>query len=312
MVTIASHCASRGFVRSVPVVTTSTTNVVTPDGRILGVESGGDPSGPAVLVHSGTPGSRHIFGPVLRDAEARGIHIIKYDRPGYGRSTAQPGRSVADCAQDVRAIADAFGLERVAIWGASGGGPYALACAALLPDLVTAAASLAAPAPYGAEGLDYFAGMGQDNVESIRTYLDNPSATREQSRQDRDQMLATTPEGLHEGFGSLLSPADAAWMTLDIAADVVADIRLGLEPGDEGWWDDGVAQLSPWGFDLADIAVPVQVWHGAQDRFVPFQHGQWLAAHTPGAEPHLTDTDGHVTLINGRVPEVHEWLLQHL
>jgi pimeloyl-ACP methyl ester carboxylesterase len=249
---------------------------------------------------------------VLRDAEQRGLHLIKYDRPGYGRSTVQPGHTVADCAQDVRAIAEAFGLTRIGTWGASGGGPYALACAALLPDLVTATASLASMAPYGAEELDYFAGMGRANVEDIRRYLDDPTTAREKSRGERHQMLAMTPEGFREGFASLLSPVDAAGMTPDVAADVVTDIRMGLEPGDEGWWDDGVAQLSPWGFDVEEIGVPVQVWHGAQDQFVPFQHGQWLAEHIPGADPHLTAADGHVTLINGRVPEVHAWLLQHL
>jgi pimeloyl-ACP methyl ester carboxylesterase len=293
-------------------MTTTTTDVVTKDGRTLCVEWGGDPSGPTVLVHSGTPGSRHIFGPVLRNAEQRGIRVFKYDRPGYGRSTAQPGRTVADCAQDVRAIAQAFDLEQIGTWGASGGGPYALACAALLPDLVTAAASLASMAPYGAEGLDYFAGMGQPNVEGIRLYLDDPTAAREQSRRDREEMLAMTPEGLREGFASLLSPVDAAGMTLDVAADVVADIRAGLAPDDEGWWDDGAAQLTPWGFNVEDIGVPVQIWHGARDQFVPFQHGQWLADHIPDADPHLSETDGHVTLINGRVPDVHAWLLQHL
>jgi pimeloyl-ACP methyl ester carboxylesterase len=154
--------------------------------------------------------------------------------------------------------------------------------------------------------------MGQANVEDIRCYLDDPTTAREQSRRNRDQMLAMTPEGFREGFASLLSPVDANSMTPDVAAEVVADIRAGLEPGDEGWWDDGAAHLSPWGFDVKDIRVPVQVWHGAQDQFVPFQHGQWLAEHIPDADPHLTDTDGHLTLINGRVPDVHAWLLQHL
>jgi len=102
-------------------------------------------------------------------------------------------------------------------------------------------------APCGAQGLDYFAGMGQVNVEDIRLYLDDPGAAREQSRQERDQLLATTPEGFLEGFASPLSPVDGAWMTRDVAADVAADIRVGLEPGDEGWWDDGVEQLSPVG-----------------------------------------------------------------
>ena len=88
-------------------------------------------------------------------------------------------------------------------------------------------------------------------------------------------------------------------------------MKSGLAPGDEGWWEDNVAETGPWGFNLADIQTPVQLWHGAHDRFVPFQHGQWLAAHLPGVDAHLSDIDGHITLSVNRVPAVHAWLLQH-
>ena len=137
----------------------------TPDGRILTIEEAGDPNGRPVLVHKGTPNSRHLYQPNTIDAAVRGLRLISYDRPGYGGSAAQPGRSVADCAADVRAICAELGIGRLAMWGISGGGPHVLACAALLPDLVTAAASLASPAPLGAEGLDWFAGMGDFNAE---------------------------------------------------------------------------------------------------------------------------------------------------
>lgn len=186
-------------------VETKTTNVMTPDGRSLCVESGGNPAGPSVLVHSGTPGSRLMAASWLRDAEQRGIHLISYDRPGYGGSTAQPGRTVADCTSDVRVVADALEVKRLAVWGISGGGPHALACAALLPDLVSAVATLASVAPYGVDGLDYFAGMGQRNVDDIRLFLDDPAAAREQSRRDRDEMLEVTPEGLIQVLATLLS-----------------------------------------------------------------------------------------------------------
>lgn len=297
--------------RSMPAVMTRTSAVLTADGRTLCVESGGDPAGRPVLVHNGTPNSRLMMASWLRDAEQRGIHLISYDRPGYGGSTAHPGRTVADCAQDVRAIAQALGIDRLAVWGFSGGGPHALACAALLPDLVTAVASLASLAPYGGEGLDYFAGMGQANVDDIRLMLDDPQAAREKSHQDRVDMLAATPEGLHELMASLLSPTDAAALTFEIATELVAKDQSGLAPGDEGWWEDGVAHLAPWGFDVSDITIPVQLWHGADDQFVPFQHGQWLAARIPGVDAHLSDTGGHLTLAVNRVPEVHAWLLQH-
>jgi pimeloyl-ACP methyl ester carboxylesterase len=134
--------------------------VRTPDGRTLAVEDCGDPAGRPVLVHMGTPNSRHLYGPNVRDAAERGLRLISCDRPGYGGSSPQPGRTVADCAGDVRMICAELGIDRLATWGISGGGPHVLACAALLPDLVTAAASLASLAPLDADGLDYFADAG--------------------------------------------------------------------------------------------------------------------------------------------------------
>jgi pimeloyl-ACP methyl ester carboxylesterase len=127
---------------------------------------------------------------------------------------------------------------------------------------------------------------------------------------DRDEALRRTPEMVHAGLASLLSPTDAAVLSYELASFLVTSNTDGLAPGDQGWWDDGCAHMAPWGFNLDAIRVPVQLWHGAQDQFVPFQHGQWLAAHIPGVDAHLTDTDGHLTLLVDRVPEVHTWLLQ--
>ncbi len=289
---------------------TTTTIVRTPDGRELCVESGGDISGRPVLVHAGTPGGRRLADPWLEGAKRSGVHLISYDRPGYGGSTAQPGRSVADCASDVRSIADAFGLDRLAVWGISGGGPHALACAALLPDLVCAVASLAAIAPYGEPGLDYFTGMGQDNVDDIKLFFDEPEAARRKSAIDRDELMEVTSEQILEGWATLLSPVDAAVLTGDFASFLLSSMKDGLAPGDQGWWGDGNAHLTPWGFSFDAIRIPVQLWHGRHDKFVPLQHGQWLTKHIPGVEPHLSDTDGHLTLLH-RLPDVHEWLLQH-
>jgi pimeloyl-ACP methyl ester carboxylesterase len=287
-----------------------TRTVSTPDGRSLMVEVGGDPAGAAILAHNGTPNSRHLREPWLEDAAQHGIRLISYDRPGYGGSTPQPGRTVADCAVDVRAIADALEIERLAVWGASGGGPHALACAALLPDRVVAVAALCSIAPYGAAGLDYFTGMGQDNEDDIKLYLRDPGAARVKSVQDRLDMLTMTADQITEGWKSLLSPVDAAAVTGDLAEWLIRGFQDGLATTDEGWWEDGVAHLESWGFALDLISIPVQVWHGRHDQFVPVQHGEWLAAHVPGAEAHISDTDGHLTLI-GRIPEVHRWLTSH-
>lgn len=286
-----------------------TTTVQTPDGRELCVEVGGDPRGRPVLVHGGTPNSRHMFGRWIEDAERRGIRLFSYDRPGYGGSTPQPGHSVAAGAADVRAIAEAMQVDRLGVWGMSGGGPYALASAALLPDLVAAVGVVASIAPWGAPGLDYFAGMGEDNVDDIKLYFSDRERAREKAAQDREEMLSVTVDQITSGIESLVSEADAAVLTGDFAESLVREFQDGLAPGDQGWWDDSASHLEPWGFELESIRVPVKIWHGHQDRFVPVQHGQWLAQQVPGAEADISETDGHLTLLVNRVPEVHEWLL---
>jgi pimeloyl-ACP methyl ester carboxylesterase len=285
--------------------------VETADGRTLALEEAGDPAGLPVLVHNGTPNSRHLYPPNVADAAQRGLRLIGYDRPGYGGSTPQPGRTIADCAADVRAICDSLGLTRLAMWGISGGGPHVLACAALLPGLVSAAASLASPAPRDAEGLDWFDGMGQDNIDDFRLYQSDPEASRAKLEKDREVLLAATPDDLMQGWQTLLTPTDAAALTGEVAGFLTWSMQDGLAPGGEGWWEDGVAQSAPWGFDLSQISVPVLVMHGRQDRFVPFGHGEWLAAHVPGAQARLLGNDGHVTLLQRRIPEVHAWLTAH-
>jgi pimeloyl-ACP methyl ester carboxylesterase len=289
---------------------TETRIVPTDDGRELCVEIAGDPQGKPVLVQYGTPSTRHLYGPWAADAAARGIRLISYDRPGYGGSSAYPGHTVASGARDVRAIAAALGHDRLGVWGISGGGPYALACAALLPDLTVAVAALASVAPYDAEGLDYFAGMGELNVEGIKLALADPEEARRQSRAELPEVLAATPEQLAGELRSLLSPADAAVLPGAVAEFLVRAGRDGSGAGDQGWWDDGESQTRSWGFDVRDIRVPVKIWHGRQDRMVPVQHGQWLAAAIPGAAADISDGDGHLTLFR-RVGEVHDWLLRH-
>jgi len=284
--------------------------VRTPDGRTLAIEEGGDPAGRPVLVHNGTPNSRHLFAPVAADAAARGLRLIGYDRPGYGGSTPQPGRSVADCAADVRAICAELGIARLAMWGISGGGPHLLACAALLPDLVTAAASLAALAPSDAAGLDWFDGMGQDNVDDFKLQQSDKVAARAKLEDEREANLAASGEDLAGLLKTLLTPVDAAVLTGEFAEYLAYTGREGLAPGSQGWWDDGEAFGRSWGFELSAIEVPVLLMHGRQDQFVPFGHGQWLAARVPGVEARLLDDDGHLTLITSRIGEVHAWLAE--
>ena len=197
------------------------------------------------------------------------------------------------------------------VWGWSGGGPYALACAAMLPDRVVAAAVLAGGAPWDAPGLDFFDGMGHDNIDDINLYLSDPDAARKKNLQDRNEVLATTVDQQTEMLASLLSATDAAVLTGEFAEWLLRAEQNGLAAGDQGWWDDGVAHFAPWGFDLASVRVPVKVWHGDHDQFLPVQHGRWLAEHIPGAESALSDTDGHLTLVIKRIGDVHDWLINH-
>jgi pimeloyl-ACP methyl ester carboxylesterase len=286
--------------------------VDTPDGRTLAVEDAGDRDGRPVMVHVGTPGGRRLYGPrTLADAERRHLRLISYDRPGYGGSTPQPGRCMADCASDVRAICAALGIDRLPMWGLSGGGPHVLACAALLPDLVPAVASLASPAPYDAEGLDWMHGFSPAAVDEVRLTLTDQAEARALFRREREKILMTSPAqvaiDLQTGAAGAagLAGADLALLT-----DEAVTIQLALAPGIEGSWDDCVAQLTPWGFDVTRITVPVLLLHGGQDRAVPFGHGQWLAAHIPCAEAWFFAEEGH-TLRESHIADVHAWLVDH-
>jgi pimeloyl-ACP methyl ester carboxylesterase len=285
--------------------------IQTAEGRALAISESGDLDGYPVLVHMGTPNSRRLYGRNVRDAAERGLRLISYDRPGYGGSDADPGRSVADCAADVRAICAALGIERLAMWGISGGGPHVLACAALLPDLTAAVASLASPAPYGADGLDWFDGMGQLNVDDTRLMMADEPAARAKMDQDREAFLGASAQEMAAEMKSLLSPVDEAVLTSELGDYLVYSVQEGLAPGSQGWWEDSVAGVRPWGFDLAQISVPVLLLHGRHDQFVPFGHGQWLAAHVPGTEAWLFEDEGHLSLMEHRVGDVHAWLASY-
>ena len=279
------------------------------DGRELRIVQAGAADGLPVVVHNGTPMSRLLFRPCVEDAEQRGIRLIGYDRPGYGGSTPHPGRNVADASRDVAAIADALDIDRLATWGISGGGPHALACAALLPERVVAAASLASVAPYPAEGLDWFAGMGEANVAEFGLSLEGREALEPFLRHERDAMLAAGPAGLAEAMRTLLSPTDHAVFTGETADYMFEAFRAGNEERLDGWLDDDLAFAKPWGFELEQIDVPVLVWQGAEDRFVPFAHGEWLARRIPAVDARLSRDDGHLTLLVRRLGEVHGWLV---
>ncbi len=281
------------------------------DGRELDVYTAGDASWPLVLIHNGTPTGGGFLTQHLIDAEARHLRLASYSRPGYGRSTRLRGRVVAQAAADAAAIADHLGADRFATWGISGGGPHALACAALLPDRIVAAASFAAVAPYDLMGRDFMTGMGQENIDEFSAALAGEETLTAYLAEAMKGLQAASVEQAVEAMHTLLSPEDRAVFTGEFGRELVQTMRDGLATGFYGWLDDDLAFTRPWGFALGDIRVPLQVWQGRHDLMVPYAHGPLIADAIPGVERHLSDVDGHLTLYARRVPEVHGWIAEH-
>jgi pimeloyl-ACP methyl ester carboxylesterase len=290
--------------------TTVIHDVTTPDDRTLRVYEAGATDGVPMIVHHGTPTSGRLYSRHVALAEAGGIRVIGYDRPGYAGSTRHEGRSIAGAADDVRAIANHFGFDRVTTWGISGGGPHALACVALLPDLVAAAASLGGVAPMDADGLDWTAGMGEENLEGFAAVRAGGAALDAYLDAHRAELLQADAEKLVAAWDTLLAPVDRAVLTGMFAEYVVESVQAALEPGNDGWRDDEIAFAKPWGFSLEAIGTPVLLWHGTHDLFVPVSHGEWLAARIQGVDARISDDDGHLTLIERRIPDVHAWLVE--
>jgi pimeloyl-ACP methyl ester carboxylesterase len=281
-----------------------------PGGRSLRVLDVGELDGVPVVVHHGTPGSRGFYEAWLADAAERGIRLIGYDRPGYGGSDRHAGRTVADAAADVEAICDGLGLDRILTHGSSGGGPHALACAALLGDRVVAAATLCSVGPYNADGLDFLAGMGESNVVELGAAVEGAQTLAPLLEEFTKGILATDPEELAGELASLLSPPDVAVVNGGLAEELLARTREGIGARRDGWLDDDLAFVRPWGFELSAISVPIGLWQGRQDLMVPPAHGEWLARHVPGVEAHLSDEDGHLSVEQRRIGDVHAWLLE--
>jgi len=278
-----------------------------PDGRMLEVHELGDADGFPVVFHHGTPGS----GTLYERWRTPGVRLIGYDRAGYGGSTRRAGRAVADVVADVEALADALGLDRFATWGLSGGGPHALACAALLDDRLVAAASVAGVGPYGVDDLDWLEGMGEGNRKEFDLVLAGEEALRPALEDEREGLLGVTAEGLREAMAPHLGDADREALTGELAAAVHVNMTHGLAGGVDGWVDDNLAFVRPWGFDVGSIERRVLIVQGGDDLMVPKRHGLWLAEHVRGCETRIDDAEGHLTLVQNLVPEIHEWLLSH-
>jgi pimeloyl-ACP methyl ester carboxylesterase len=270
------------------------TDISLDDGRTLHAYDMGGDDRLAVFWHHGSPNIGAPPAPLFPAADRLGLRWVSYDRPGYGGSTSNPGRDLASAAADVSAVADALGLDRFAVVGHSGGGPHALACAALLPDRVTGVVSMAGLAPYAAEDLDWFAGMAPSGVGSL--------SAAAKGRHAREEYEKTAPEWDPDDF----TPADHA-MFSGVWSWLLDVVRPAIQGGPGGAIDDDVAYTAPWRFDLARITAPVLLLHGAQDRMVPSSHSEWLARHCATAELWSRPDDGHISVL-GSSPAAMEWL----
>jgi pimeloyl-ACP methyl ester carboxylesterase len=270
--------------------------IATPDGRSLDVYVAGPADGDVLLFHDGTPGAGTPGRKFLAAAGERGLRYVGFSRPGYGASTRQPGRSVAEVAADAVTVLDHLGAERCYTMGWSGGGPHTLATAALLPDLVIAATAVASVAPWEARGLDFLAGMGAENIVEFNAALAGPASLEPVLQGQWPALRDVAPGDIADALGDLIPPVDRAALTGELAQEMAEDLHIALRDGIWGWFDDDIAFTRPWGFDLASIRVPLSIWQGEQDRMVPYAHGVWLAAALPHAHAHLLPDHGHLSL----------------
>jgi pimeloyl-ACP methyl ester carboxylesterase len=263
------------------------------DGREIAVQVSGKPAGHPVFFFHGTPGSS--VGPLPRPQvlSMMGVRVISFDRPGYGRSERLFSRTVADVVPDVVTIADSLGLERFAVVGRSGGGPHALACAAQLPDRVTQAAALVSLAPWGAAGLDWFNGMAGSNVDAFTTAASEPERLITRLVQNAAK-IKENPASHVAGLGPEMPEPDRRMMAdADIRRLLAENFKEALRYGPDGWIDDVLAFSSPWGFEVADIKVPVLLWAGEMDVFSPVTHTRWLGDRIPDALVQIQPESAH-------------------
>ena len=259
-------------------------DVTLPDGRVLHTYDTGPDSGPSgltVLWHHGSPQTGALPDPLRAAAAGRGIRLLSYGRPSYGGSSPSPGRSIGSAAGDVAQIVDEIGIDRFAAVGASGGGPHALACAALLPDRVVGVVTLAGPAPYTSD-FDWYAGMVSPG---------GPRAATE-GREARARYAQTDEFDENSFTAADYAALAGAWASLG------ADAGQAGRAGPDGLIDDDVALVSPWGFDVTRIEKPVLLVHGGEDRVIPASHSDWLVHRLPAAELWFRPHDGHISVLH--------------
>ena len=273
--------------------------LTTPDGRELAYALWGDPDGFPVIGLHGTPGCRLDRWPDEELYRGLGVLFVTHDRAGYGHSTRRPGRRIVDEVDDVVALADKLRLERFGVTGGSGGGAHSLACAALLPDRVVRAACVVGVAPFGEQGLerdDWLAGMDPENVKEFGWAAAGEKVLMRELEVENAKIAARVAEDPSTVLGDFeLSESDRKELQRKERMQVIRESWAEHSVrGVGGWADDDLAHITPWGFDVGDITVPVLIRYGATDVLVPPAHGEWLAAHVPGCVVKVDGLAGHL------------------
>jgi pimeloyl-ACP methyl ester carboxylesterase len=269
------------------------------DERTVEVLTGGDDDGFCLLFHGGSPSAVAAWPAWDDAARLAGLRLVTYSRPGYGTSTPRPeaGTYADDVAESV-AVLDHLRVTEFITAGWSGGGPRALACAALLPKRCRAAATIAGVAPYRGDGLDWFAGMAEENHAEYRAAEQGREVYGAFLQTHSLPVLLASPDEVAGALGGLVTAVDKAALDAPFCDWLSRTFNHAAAQGVVGMRDDGLAAVAPWGFDVADIEVPVAVWQGGQDAMVPYEHGAWLAEHVPTAEAHLYQDEGHLSLLS--------------
>ena len=287
-----------------------TQRLVLADGRAVDVFLAGDPNGLALVMHHGTPSDSTTFSDWHDACRQRELRLVCASRPGYASSSRLPGRTVAHAARDTADILDLLGVTAFVTAGWSGGGPHALACAALLPERCRGAATLAGVGPYEQHDLDYLAGMGPENVDEFGAAVAGEDTLRAWMRDHGEPFRHVTGDAIVAAFAGLVPQVDKDVLVGGFAEQMAAVMRRALEHGYDGWIDDDLAFTRPWGFDVADVRVPVTVWQGDLDLMVPFAHGQWLVRRLPGAQAQMARGHGHLSLVTRYRDEILDDLLR--
>jgi pimeloyl-ACP methyl ester carboxylesterase len=265
------------------------------DGRFLEYFDNGIASTSAIIFHHGTPAHASLWATWLELAATRGIRALSYSRSGYGISDRNEGRTVLSNNDDIRELLDSFGIRDFVSIGWSGGGPHALATTQL--NGCKGVITLAGVGEYGAADLDFLAGMGPENEEEFGEALKGEAAISAWMDANAVPFKNVTENDIREALGGLIGDVDKKALEGPVADEYATATRKGLAVSFDGWIDDDIAFVQPWGFDLGAITTPVMIWQGDDDFMVPHAHSYWLEKHIPTGKLNFVPGHGHVSLI---------------